>query len=250
MTQSRRKATAPRHERLPESWVGKEKRPLRQDLATPQHDARDEADDAVRRCALTRERLPKEDLIRFVLAPSGEIVPDLKERLPGRGVWVTAAHDRVAEAAKRNVFGRALKTEATVPAELALKLDRLLAENALGALALANKAGEIVFGAAKIEEAIAKGRVVALIHASDAAEDGCRKLEGKFRANARDGTVPPVRLFTADELGLASGRTNVIHAAVIQGGAAAKFLAGASRVERYRRGSTAFSSQTSDTDKE
>jgi hypothetical protein len=84
MTQSRRKATAPRHERVPESWVGKEKRPLRQDLATPQHDARDEADDAVRRCALTRERLPKEDLIRFVLAPSGEIVPDLKERLPGR----------------------------------------------------------------------------------------------------------------------------------------------------------------------
>ena len=49
---------------------------------------------------LTRERLPKQDLIRFVLAPNGEIVPDLKERLPGRGVWVTAAHDKVAEAAK------------------------------------------------------------------------------------------------------------------------------------------------------
>lgn len=224
---------------------------MRQDLAERQHDARDEADETVRRCALTRERRPKEDLIRFVLAPSGEIVPDLKERLPGRGVWVTAAHDFVAEAAKRNVFARALKTKMTVPAELALTVDRLLAESALGALALANKAGAILFGAAKVEEAIAKARVVALIHASDASEDGCRKLDGKFRANARAGTVPPVRLFTADELGLASGRTNVIHAAVIQGGAAAKFLAGASRVERYRKGSTAFSRQTgSDTDKE
>jgi predicted RNA-binding protein YlxR (DUF448 family) len=216
---------------------------LRQDLADPQHGTRGEAGDAVRRCALTRDRLPKQDLIRFVLAPSGEIVPDLKERLPGRGVWVTAAHDRVAEAAKRNVFARALKTDVKVPAELALKVDRLLAADALGALALANKAGEIVFGTAKVEEAIARGRSAALIHASDAAEDGCRKLDGKFRANARDGAPPPTRLFTADELGLASGRTNVIHAAVIQGGAAANFLAGASRVERYRKGSTAFSSQ-------
>ena len=110
----------------------------------------------------------------------------------------------------------------------------------------------MVFGTAKVEEAIAKGRAAALIHASDAAEDGCRKLDGKFRASAKGRKrPPPVRIFTADELGLASGRTNVIHAAVIQGGAAAKFLAGASRVERYRKGSTAFAQPTgSDTDKE
>jgi uncharacterized protein len=224
---------------------------LRQDLAQPEQDGHDEADDTVRRCALTRARLPKADLIRFVLAPSGEIVPDLKERLPGRGVWVTAAHDSVVEAAKRNVFARALKTPVTVPAGLAATVGRLLAEHALGALGLANKAGEIVFGATKVEEAVAKGRATALVHASDASEDGCRKLDAKFRANARDAGRLPVRVFTADQLDLASGRTNVIHAAVIQGGAAAKFLAGAARVENYRRGSTAFSRHAgSDTDKE
>ena len=223
---------------------------MRQAAAEQEHEQHLEAD-SVRRCALTRARRPKDELIRFVLGPDGTIVPDLKERLPGRGVWLTAAHDSVAEAAKRNVFKRALKAEAKVPEGLAAQVDRLLADAALSALALANKAGEAVFGTAKIEEAIAKGRVLALIHAREAAEDGCRKLDGKFRGMRGETPVPAVSAFTADELGLASGRTNVIHAALIQGGAALRFLAAASRVERYRKGSAAFASLVgSDTDKE
>jgi predicted RNA-binding protein YlxR (DUF448 family) len=222
--------------------------PLRQDLAELQHEARE--DETVRRCALTRARLPKQDLIRFVLAPSGEIVPDLKERLPGRGVWITADHAHVAEAAKRNVFAKALKAHAKVPAGLAEQVDRLLTETALGALALANKAGAVVFGAAKIEQAIDRGKVAALLHASDAAEDGCRKLDGKIRASAGGTSPSPVRIFSADELGLASGKTNVIHAALIQGGAAANFLASASRAERYRKGAAFAQPIGSDTDKE
>ena len=248
-SRTRPRTAAPRHERRPLPGAFEEHMPLRQDVAEHEHES--ETDDTVRRCALTRMRLPKEDLIRFVLAPSGEIVPDLKERLPGRGVWVTADRAIVAEAAKRNVFARALKAQAKVPAGLADQVDRLLADAALGALALANKAGEVVFGTAKVEEAIAKGKVAALIHASDAAEDGCRKLDGKFRAGARDGNPAPIRVFSADELGLASGKTNVIHAALIQGGAAAKFLASASRAERYRKGTAAFAQPIgSDTDKE
>jgi predicted RNA-binding protein YlxR (DUF448 family) len=225
---------------------------LRQDVAEPQLETEGETEDTVRRCALTRERLPKQDLIRFVLGPTGEIVPDLKERLPGRGVWITADHAIVAEAAKRNVFARALKAQAKVPAEISGQVDRLLVEAALGALALANKAGEVVFGTAKVEEAIAKAKAAALIHASDAAEDGCRKLDGRFRAAAKGETQAPIRLFSADELGLASGKANVIHAALIQGGAAAKFIASASRAERYRKGSAAAFAQPigSDTDKE
>ena len=115
--------------------------------------ARTASDDGVRSCALTRARRPKDELIRFVLGPDGAVVPDLKEKLPGRGVWVTAAQDTVAKAAKRNVFARALKTEAKVPEGLAGQVDRLLADAALSALGLANKAGEAVFGHAKVEEA-------------------------------------------------------------------------------------------------
>ena len=224
---------------------------MRQAAAEQDHEDDDGDDDAVRRCVLTRARRPKDDLIRFVLGPDGAVVPDLKERLPGRGVWLTAAHDRVAEAAKRNVFARALKTEAKVPESLAAQVDRLLADAALSALALANKAGEAVFGHAKVEEAIAKGRVLALVHAQEAAEDGCRKLDGKARGMREGSPAPVVRAFGVDELSLASGRTNVIHAALIQGGAARKFLAAAARVERYRKGSAAFANQNgSDTDKE
>jgi predicted RNA-binding protein YlxR (DUF448 family) len=209
-----------------------------------------QAPDSVRRCAVTRVHRSRDDLIRFVLGPDGSVVPDLKEKLPGRGVWLTAAHDTVAEAVKRKVFGRALKAE-TKPAEgLADQIERLLADAALGALAMANKAGEVVFGHAKVEEALEKGRVLALIHASDAAEDGCRKLDGKARGVTAGLGIPAVHAFSADELGLASGRSNVIHAALIQGGAARKFLAAASRVERYRKGYTAFADRHGlDTDK-
>jgi len=224
---------------------------LRQTAVEQDHEAHEGVDDTVRACALTRVRRPKDELIRFVLGPDGTIVPDLKEKLPGRGVWLTAAHDTVAEAAKRNVFARALKAEAKAPEGLAAQVDGLLAEAALSALSLANKAGEAVFGHAKVEEAITKGRVLALIHAKEAADDGCRKLDGKARGMGDGSPVPAVRAFSTDELGLASGRTNVIHAALIQGGAARKFLAAAARLERYRKGRAAFASQNgSDTDKE
>ena len=223
---------------------------MRQAAAEQEHEGAQDVDDPVRRCALTRARRPKDELIRFVLGPDGTVVPDLKERLPGRGVWLTAAHDTVADAAKRTLFARALKAEAKVPEGLAAQLDRLLADAALSALALANKAGEVVFGHAKVEEAIARGRVLAVVHAREAAEDGCRKLDGKARG-MRDGSpLPALRAFGADELSLASGRTNVIHAALIQGGAALRVLAAVSRLERYRKGQAAFASRNgSDTEK-
>ena len=92
---------------------------------------------------------------------------------------------------------------------------------------------------------------MALIHAREAAEDGCRKLDGKARAASWARPVPAIRAFGTDELSLASGRTNVIHAALIQGGAAESVLAAASRLERYRKGKAAFASQNgSDTDTE
>jgi predicted RNA-binding protein YlxR (DUF448 family) len=216
---------------------------VRQAAAEQKHEGHDGAQDSVRACALTRRRRPKDELIRFVLDTDANVVPDLKEKLPGRGVWLTAAHDVVAEAAKRNVFARALKTEAKVPEGLAAQVEKLLADAALSALSLANKAGQAQFGNAKVEEAIAKGRLLTLIHAQEAAEDGCRKLDSKARG-MRDGAgVVAVRAFRADELGLASGRTNVIHAALIQGGAARNVLAAASRLERYRKGKVAFSSR-------
>ena len=98
---------------------------MRRAAAEQSDEGQDGVDDGIRSCALTRARRPKDELIRFVLGPDGAVVPDLKEKLPGRGVWVTAAYDTVAKAAKRNVFARALKTEAKVPEDLAGQVDRL-----------------------------------------------------------------------------------------------------------------------------
>lgn len=215
-----------------------------------QDETQSEQAEAVRRCVVTRSSRPKDELIRFVLGPDGTIVPDLKQKLPGRGVWLTAAHDTVAEAVKRKAFGRALKAEAKAPDALADQLDKLLAEAALASFAMANKAGAVVFGHSKAEEALAKGRVLALLHAKDASEDGCRKLDGKAKAATEGRGIPAVCTFNSDELSLATGRTNVIHAALIKGGATRKFLAAASRLERYRKGSAAFLDSRSDTDKE
>jgi predicted RNA-binding protein YlxR (DUF448 family) len=224
---------------------------LRRAAAEQSDTGHDGVEDGVRSCALTRLRRPKDELIRFVVGPDGMVVPDLKEKLPGRGVWLTAAHDTIAKAAKRNVFARALKTEAKVPEDLTGQVDRLLAGAALSALGLANKAGEAVFGHTNVEEALDKGRVLALVHAKEAAEDGCRKLDGKAKGSREGSPIPAIRAFGTDELSLASGRTNVIHAALIQGGAARNFLTAAARVERYRKGCNTFANQNgSDTDKE
>ncbi len=210
----------------------------------------EETSPPVRRCALTRQPREKHELIRFVASPDGEAVPDLKEKLPGRGVWITADHASVAEAARRNAFARGLKTSAKAPPGLADRVGQMLNEHALSALSLANKAGSVTFGFAKIEDAIKRGRVFALIHASDASDDGCRKLDAKLRAQAEQPPPGPIRGFTADQLSLASGRTNVIHAALARGGAAQNFIEAARRAERYFLGSGAFeASNGPDTDK-
>lgn len=188
-----------------------------------------------RQCLVSREVRPTGELLRFVLGPGDAVVPDLKRVLPGRGVWVTATRDAVAEAERKRLFARGFKAQVTVDAGLADRVDALLETAALGALGLARKAGALVTGFAKVESAVGGGEAVALVEATDAAEDGMRKLTSAVvrRFGTPDG-VPVVRLFSSDQMGLALGLTNVIHAAVLAGPAGNGFLACASALVRYR----------------
>lgn len=197
---------------------------------------------SVRQCALTRIHRPTEDLVRFVLSPSDEIVPDLKCKLPGRGVWITAARDCVDEAVRKGVFSRAFRTSVTVGDELATLVDSLLAREAVQRLSLGNKAGLVVFGFAKVEALIGSTDLACLLHASDAALDGCRKLNSRYEAVCRDADEPPciINCLSTEQLSLALGRANVVHAAVKQGGAATKFSLAALRYERYAAGREAY----------
>ncbi|MDI3469412.1 MAG: putative nucleic acid-binding protein [Pseudolabrys sp.] len=191
-----------------------------------------------RTCALTRQTRPAEDLIRFVVGPAGDVVPDVKRKLPGRGLWIGLSRAAVDEAVRRRVFSRGFKREVKVDPELGALTERLLEQSALDALAIAGKAGGVVTGFAKVEAALA-GDVLALIHAQDAAEDGKRKLATALRRRGEDVKVPVIEVFSSAQLDLALDRINVVHAALLNGPASSTFLARTERFIRFRTGNSA-----------
>ncbi|BBE73738.1 RNA-binding protein [Oharaeibacter diazotrophicus] len=145
----------------------------------------DRPDTAERTCVVTRTAQPPEGLLRFVRAPDGAVVPDVRGKLPGRGVWVTARRDMVAEAVRRKLFARGFKAEATVDPGLPDLVDRLLAEVALSSLSMARKAGRVVTGFGKVTAALGRDKVVAVIHAEEARDDGRRKVAQAIRRRLR-----------------------------------------------------------------
>lgn len=198
--------------------------------------AQDRSGRRTRMCLVTRQVRPEADLLRFVAGPDGNLVPDLRARLPGRGVWVGLDRASVAEAVGRKLFARALKADVTAVPGLADDVAALLRKAALGRLGLARKCGSAIVGFAKVKAALAKEPVAALLTASDAAGDALRKVSDRLHRRARDEpgmNTLHIRAFNADELGLAMGRPNVIHAAVLRGPAGKSFLESAVRLIRY-----------------
>jgi uncharacterized protein len=184
-------------------------------------------------CAVTREAKPAEAMIRFVVGPQG-VVPDLKQSLPGRGLWVTAERSMLAQAVARKTFARGFKRDVKVPADLVETTERLLEKAVLDALAIAGKSGLAVAGFAKVDSALTRDRVVALFHASDASADGVNKLKGVLLSRPDVDRIAVIRAFSSDQLDLALGRANVVHAALIAGPASETLLARWTRLERFR----------------
>lgn len=191
-----------------------------------------------RTCIVTRAKGSPQDMIRFVIGPGATVVPDIRRKLPGRGVWVTARADRVAEAVKRQAFARGFKTKVVASEALASEIEALLTQDCLQALSLANKAGQVITGFAKVEEAIASGAMAGLVHAADCGADGVRKLGQSLRRRfGDDRAIPRIDLFQSSQLDLALGRANVIHAALIEGAASEGFLERCRKLALYRSGS-------------
>jgi uncharacterized protein len=195
-----------------------------------------------RMCAVTRAVRPIEELIRFVVSPQGEVIPDLKRKLPGRGLWVSASAQAVAEAVRRNQFSKGFKRDVRAAPNLAADTEKLLVRGAIEALAMAAKAGQVISGFGKVEDALrqrnAQVQIGALIHASDGAADGIRKLDAVVRQNAgindESNRFPVVTALTSEQLDLALGRSNVIHAALLAGPASKTFLSRSHILVRYR----------------
>jgi uncharacterized protein len=196
----------------------------------------------MRMCAVTRQVRPIDELIRFVVSPQGEVMADLKRKLPGRGLWVAASRQVVAEAIRRHQFGKGFKRDVRVAPTLAADTEALLVRGAIEALAMVAKAGQVVAGFSKVEGVLAQRQartsIQALIHASDGAADGIRKLDAIIRQNAGNGEesrpFPVVTALTSEQLDLALGRSNVIHAALLAGPASKTFLSRSHVLVRYR----------------
>lgn len=166
--------------------------------------------------------------MRFVLGPDGAVAPDFSGKLPGRGAWVSASRDAIETARKKGAFARAFKAGAPAPPDLADRVEAGLARSALSALGLARKTGDAVLGFEKVRASLKAGKIAVLVTASDAGEDGRRKLRGLARGAA------PVVLFCGRELSAALGRDGVVHVALKRGPAAARFLREARRLRGFR----------------
>jgi hypothetical protein len=186
-----------------------------------------------RMCIVTHDLRPVDELVRFVIAPDGTVVPDLKRKLPGRGVWVTATADAIGAAERKRLFARGFNEPVQVAPGLAARTEERMIADLAGALGMARKAGSVVTGFAKVDAAIGSRAAIAIIHASDAADDGVRKLESAARQNGL-ARLPTIRLLSSDQLDLALGGAHVIHAALLAGRTSEAVLERALALARFR----------------
>ena len=202
-----------------------------------------------RRCLVTREVKDQDQMIRFVLDPAGQVVPDVDGRLPGRGMWLSADRNVLNRAIAANLFARAARMRVQVRADLAEQVERLLVSRALDCLGLARRAGQVAMGFDQVRACLRSSSAAVLIAAADSAADGRRKLRQLAPG------VPVITAFSKAELGAALGREGIVHVAVAPGGLARRLISSIRRLAGFRAGvmapaadgTTRFSSELEDT---
>jgi predicted RNA-binding protein YlxR (DUF448 family) len=201
----------------------------------------------LRRCIVTRERLAKERMIRFVVAPDRTIVPDLAATLPGRGIWLSARPD-VLETARAQgglgrAFARAARGPVIVPPDLPAVLETALVRRIGELLGLARRAGQAIAGFDKAREWLRTGRSRLILQASDgSAAERARFLGGAV------GSVTVLAPLPAAALGRVFGRDHVVHVAIAPGRLGERLAVEAARLGGLRRdggtGNTGADEQT------
>ena len=193
---------------------------------------RDADQDRERRDLATNQVMDESRLIRFVAAPDGSVAPDLARKLPGRGMWVAADRASIETAVKKNGFSRAAKTPLKPAADLADVVEKLLFRRCLEQLGLARREGVLISGFEKSAAAIRGGKAAWLIEASDGSADGRGKLMGLVRHSTPRTKV--CGAFSAEDLSLALGLENAIHAVLLAGGRADRWTVEVERLAGFR----------------
>jgi predicted RNA-binding protein YlxR (DUF448 family) len=172
-------------------------------------------------------------MVRFVATPAGAVVPDVAQKLPGRGMWVSASRDAIVKATSKGLFSKAAKAPLLMPPSLVDDVERLLVKRLQDHLGLAKRAGVLVLGFQKVEEAFRdrSRKIDVLIEASDSGPADRAKL---IKWAQRVGSVSVVGCLSAEEIGLALGRESVVHAALTSHPLAARIIAEAKRLGGFR----------------
>jgi predicted RNA-binding protein YlxR (DUF448 family) len=190
-----------------------------------------------RKCIVTGEVRDDAQLVRFVVSPDDQIVPDVAAKLPGRGIWVSADRAVLERAIAKNLFSKAAKANVKMSPALADLVEQQIVQRMLNDLGLAKRSGALILGFDNVTRALeANGPSPVLIEASDGSRDGKRKLYAV--AHARGAKPAVVDCLSSAEMSLALGRENVIHAALKAGALAERLIFEAGRLSGFRSGKT------------
>jgi predicted RNA-binding protein YlxR (DUF448 family) len=149
-------------------------------------------------------------MVRFVIAPDMRVVPDLSQRLPGRGIWLSARGDVLETARVRGIFARAARAPVIAQSDLVDQVRLGLVRRIIEHLGLARRAGQAVGGFVKARSWLESGRAGLILQAQDASPDECARLLGGK-------SVPAVSPLPASDLGSAFGRDHLVHVAIAHG---------------------------------
>lgn len=181
-----------------------------------------------RRCIVSGKSLPADALMRFVIGPDRNVVPDVRGKLGGRGIWIGAERDLLETAMRQNLFNRAARANVTVPADLAERVEDLLLARVVETLSLARKAGQAVCGYEKVAAAAASGNCAVLVVASDASENARAKLAALALGTDR------LEGLSAAEIGSGFSRARAVQAALENGGLATRLKIDGRRLAEFR----------------
>lgn len=189
--------------------------------------SKDRSDGPERKCIATGEVQPKFGLIRFVVGPEAQMVPDLAGKLPGRGVWIASDRAVIEKAVAKNLFTRAAKQPVQLPDDLPDLIESMLVRRVVDLISLSRKGGYAIAGYEKVKDWLMKEEATVLIQASDGSERGKSKLSTPYGGSF-------IGWLTADELGRAFGRQTTIHAALGAGALPKRVVEEAARLKGLR----------------
>jgi predicted RNA-binding protein YlxR (DUF448 family) len=199
--------------------------------------AEGEAQGPERTCVLTRRKGTRDELIRLALGPDGSVAPDVRARAPGRGAWISVTRAELdaanANGKLKGALARAFRSDKLgIPADLGARTEAALRQAALDRLGMEARSGNLINGSERVETAARMGKVHLLLHAADAGEDGCRRLDQAWRVG---GGEPRGLIFPEGRaiLSMALGRENVVHVALTDPAAAARVAHALSRWQAF-----------------